>query len=130
MINRPGVKFKTVGQYIRALPVPVRAQAEKLRRTIRDAAPQAKEVISYNMPAFRMNGTLVYFAGYTKHIGFYPTAAPIRVFKAELSRYATSKGAIRFPLERGIPASLVRKIVKYRIEEDVKRGASRRRKKV
>ncbi len=110
---------------MRALPVPVRRKAEELRKIIQRAAPHADEVISYNIPAFRVNGVLVYFAGYEKHIGFYPTSSPIRVFKSELAAYKTSKGAIQFPLEKKIPAPLVRKIVKFRIEEDVKKGSTR-----
>lgn len=125
MINRPGTRFTSVAQYMRALPIPVRGRAEELRRAIRRAAPHADEVISYNMPAYKANGVLVYFAGYEKHVGFYPTSAPMRVFKSDLSTYKTSKGAIRFALDKAIPGALVRKIVKFRIEEDVQRAAAR-----
>src|ERR1044071_5626986 len=105
-------KFKSVDEYLSSLPKPVRVILEKLRKTIKDTAPQAEEVISYNMPAFKLNGMLVWYAAYDKHIGFYPTASPIIVFKDDLKGYKTSKGAIQFPVEKPIPVTLVKKIVK------------------
>ena len=111
-------KFKTVDEYFSAFPASTKNLLQELRTTIKRVVPKAEEVISYNMPAFKLNGVLVYFAAYEKHIGFYPTSSPIKVFKKELEGYKTSKGAIQFPIEKAIPKTLVRNIVKYRVKED------------
>ena len=111
-------KFKTVDEYFSAFPASTKKLLQELRKTIIQVVPKAEEVISYNMPAFKLNGVLVYFAAYEKHIGFYPTSSPIKVFKKELEGYKTSKGAIQFPIEKAIPKTLVRNIVKYRVKED------------
>jgi uncharacterized protein YdhG (YjbR/CyaY superfamily) len=111
-------KFHTVDEYLLALPKSVRDTVEGLRKTIRQAAPQAQEVVSYNMPAFKWNGMLVWYAAFKKHIGFYPKASAIVAFKEELASYKTSKGAIQFPIEKPIPAGLVKKIVKFRLKEN------------
>jgi uncharacterized protein YdhG (YjbR/CyaY superfamily) len=112
------VKAKDIDMYIASFPEHTRVLMEQLRIAIRQAAPKAVEVISYGMPAFRQDGILVYFAGYKKHIGFYPTASPIKIFEKELEGYTTSKGAIQLPLEKPIPMALIKKIVKYRVVED------------
>jgi uncharacterized protein YdhG (YjbR/CyaY superfamily) len=93
-----------------------------LRKTIKEAAPQAEELISYNIPAFKQNGVLVYYAAYKNHIGFYPTSSPMKVFKKELANYKTSKGAIQFPIEKAIPKTLVSRIVKYRVKENLEKA--------
>src|SRR5262245_21250643 len=111
-------KFKTVHEYLSAVPKEVRDALEEMRKTIRQAAPRAEEVISYNMPAFRANGILVWYAAFRKHIGFYPKPSAIVAFKEELAGYKTSKGAIQFPLEQGIPTNLVKKMVKFRVKEN------------
>jgi uncharacterized protein YdhG (YjbR/CyaY superfamily) len=113
-------KFDAVDDYIAAVPQVARIALEDLRRAIRHAAPQAEEVISYNIPAFKWNGMLVWYAAFKKHIGLYPKASAIAAFKKELSGYKTSKGAIQFPLEKPIPSLLVRKIVKFRIAENAR----------
>ena len=107
--------------YIAGFPKGTQKLLKQLSSTIKKAAPGAKEVISYNMPAFKLNGMLVWYAGYKNHIGFYPSSSPIRVFKNELARYKTSKGAIHFPLDKSIPIVLVRKIVKFRMKENLQR---------
>ncbi|GAL85630.1 PF08818 domain protein [Sporocytophaga myxococcoides] len=111
-------KFKTVDEYISSFPPEVRPILEKLRQTIIKAAPKAEEVISYNMPAFKLNGALVYYAAYKKHVGFYPTNSGITEFADELADYKTSKGAIQFPLDKPLPTGLITKIVKFRIVEN------------
>jgi uncharacterized protein YdhG (YjbR/CyaY superfamily) len=111
-------KFKTVAAYIAAASPVKKILLEKLRKAIKQAAPKAEEVISYNMPAFKLNGMLVFYAAFKEHIGFYPTASPIKVFKEALTPYKTSKGAIQFPLDKPLPLSLVKEIVKYRIQEN------------
>lgn len=110
-------QFRTVRQYLARLPGAARARCQTLRRAIRQAAPQAREVIHYNMPAFEWNDILVWYAAFRNHIGFYPRAGTIRAFRDELQGYRTSKGAIQFPLEREIPAGLVKKMVRLRLKE-------------
>ncbi len=116
------VEFTSIDEYIGAQPEGIRPRLEKLRRTIKKAAPKAEETISYGMPAFRMNAVLVYFAAFKDHIGFFPTSSPIPVFKRELTGYKTSKGTIQFPLDRPIPFGLVTKIVKFRVKESLKKA--------
>lgn len=120
--------FRSVDEYIAEFSPEIRELLETIRLTIMEAAPQAEEVISYNMPAYRQNGILVYFAAGKEHIGFYPTPGPIVYFRDELKGYKTSKGAIQFPIEKNIPKGLVRKIVKYRIKEDTEKAASKKKK--
>jgi uncharacterized protein YdhG (YjbR/CyaY superfamily) len=111
-------QIKTIDEYIAKSPRDVRDILEQLRQVIRDSAPQSEEAISYGMPAFKLNSkTLVYFAAHKNHIGFYPTSSPIEVFRQELTPYKHSKGAVQFPLDRPIPFDLVRKMVKFRVEE-------------
>jgi len=119
--------FQTVEQYLAALPKTERDLLETLRKTIRQAAPRAEEVISYNMPAFKLSGMLVWYAAYKKHIGFYPRPSGIEAFKDELTAYKTSKGAIQFPIEEGIPTSLVKKIVRFRIKENEQTQKAKRK---
>ena len=118
-------KFRTVDEYLSRLPKTAKDNVEGLRKTIRQAAPQAQEVISYNMPALKWNGMLLWYAAFKKHIGFYPKASAIAAFKEELKDYKTSKGAIQLPLEKAIPAALVKRIVRFRVEEN-ERGRSKR----
>ena len=101
-------------------PVNIRKTLEQLRQTIKQAAPLATEAISYGMPAFRQNKVLVYYSVHKEHIGFYPTPNPIVYFKSDLEKYNTSKGAIQFPIDKRLPLTLIKKIVKFRVEEDIK----------
>ena len=112
----PGAKFKSIDDYFAAFPAGTKAILIELRKTIKTAAPAAEEVISYNMPALKQNGILVYYAAYKAHIGFYPTPSAIEAFKKELSKYESSKGAVRFPLDQPLPLSLITRIVKFRIK--------------
>lgn len=104
-----------IDNYILGFPENIQKILIKLRETIQLAAPDAIELISYQMPAYNQNGILVYFAGYKNHVGFYPTASGIEEFKAEFSNYKWSKGAIQFPVNEPLPIDLVTKIVKFRI---------------
>lgn len=114
-----GKQYKTIDEYIEEFPESIRTILEKIRQTIREAAPEATEAISYQMPAFKLHGNLVYFAAFKNHIGFYPTPSGIETFKEELSPYKTSKGAIQFPLDKPIPYDLIEKIVRFRVNENI-----------
>lgn len=111
-------KFKNVDSYILQFPASTQSLLQELRKTIRSTAPDAEETISYNMPAYKWKGMLCYFAGYENHIGFYPTASPIAFFENELSAYQTSKGTVQFPLHKPIPKNLVKKMVKFKLQEN------------
>ena len=111
--------FSGIDEYISAFPPDVQNILNQIRAAIKKAAPKSVEVISYGMPAFKQNKVLVYFAVSKNHIGFYPTPNPIVVFKKELEGYKTSKGAIQFPLDKKIPLTLISKITKFRVKEDL-----------
>lgn len=118
-------KFKTVDEYLSALSQPEKGIMIELRKTIRKAAPGAEEVISYNMAAFKLHGMLVWYAGYKKHIGFYPAPRAIEAFKKELSAYKGAKGSVQFPLDEPLPFRLITKIVKYRVKENLKKSGEK-----
>ncbi|EKO15786.1 iron chaperone [Leptospira kirschneri] len=119
------LNFKNIDEYINFFPEDVQDKLKKLRSTIRKAAPNAEEKISYQMPVFALNGNLVYFAAYKKHIGFYPTSSGIKKFQSELNEYKTSKGAVQFPMDQPLPLRLIAKIVKYRIKENTQTKKSK-----
>lgn len=112
-------ELKSIDDYINQFPDDIKSKLETIRTAIKKAAPKSVEVISYGMPAFKQNKVLIYFAAGKNHIGFYPTPKPIIVFRKELEGYKTSKGAIQFPLDKKIPLTLISKIVKYRVTEDL-----------
>ena len=112
---KPGTKFRSVDEYVSIFPASTKTILEQMRSIIKKAAPQAEEVISYNMPAYKLNGILVYFAGYDKHVGFYPTPSALEAFKKEISAYKSSKGAVQFPLNEPLPVSLITEMVKFRV---------------
>ncbi len=114
-------QFETIDEYIATFPEPVQKTLKKLRQTIKDSAPEAKETVSYQMPAFKLNGILVYFAVFKNHIGFYPTASGVSNFEKELTQYETSKGTIKFPIDKPIPLDLIRRIVTFRVKENMKK---------
>lgn len=114
--------YKTIDEYIYMFPKNVQKILFKLRQVINKAAPEAKEAISYQIPTFKLNGNLVHFAGYKNHIGFYPTPSGIRAFQNELIIYETSKGTVKFPLDKPIPYDLIEKIVVYRVKENLEKG--------
>src|SRR5271154_3290653 len=114
-----GIIFKSVDEYMLSVPENLREKVEGLRKAIKQAAPKAEETISYNMPAFKFHGVLVFFAAYKTHIGFYPTASPIPLFKKELEKYELAKGTVRFPLDKPLPLALIKKIVKFKMSENI-----------
>ena len=111
-------QYKNIDEYIAGFPENIQAILQNLRRVIHEAAPEAQETISYSMPAFKQNGILVYFAAFKDHIGFFPTSSGVSAFSKELAPYDTSKGTIRFPLDEPIPVNLIKKIVKFRAQEN------------
>ncbi len=115
-------KFSTVEEYISSFPEEIQKIWEDVRKTIRVSAPNAVETISYQMPAYKLNGVLVYFAAHKKHIGFYPTPSAIDKFQKELlGNYEFSKGAIRFPINESIPIELIKRIVEFRVVENTRK---------
>lgn len=118
------ITFKNIDEYI-ALQTPERQTLlEQMRQTIKKAAPEADEAISYNMPAFKYHGILVYFAAYKNHIGFYATPTGHSEFKEELSVYKQGKGSVQFPLNQPLPLDLISKIVKFRLTENLKKRST------
>ncbi|MEP7256427.1 MAG: DNA alkylation repair protein [Ferruginibacter sp.] len=117
---------KSVDEYLEIFPVAVQNILEKVRQTIKTAAPKAEEVISYQMPAYKYHGMLVYFAGWKNHIGFYPTSSGTNAFKKELSVYKGAKGSVQFPIGKPIPLGLISKIVKFRVKENEAKAAAKK----
>ena len=115
--------------YIAGYPKETQRSLNQLRATIKKAAPQAEEIISYGMPAYKWNGMLVYFAAYEKHIGFYPGSSGIAAFKKELASYKTSKGTVQFPVEEPVPLPLIARIVKFRLKENQEKALLKSKKK-
>jgi uncharacterized protein YdhG (YjbR/CyaY superfamily) len=110
---------KNVDEYLAGVPEPARSTLKKLRAVIRSAVPpEATEAISYGIPVFRYKGSLVWFAGFSDHCSLFPTASVIREFKNELKAYEISKGTIRFPVDKPLPAALVKKMVKARVAQN------------
>ncbi len=115
------ISFADVDAYISQQPIEVQEILQQFRETIRNAAPNADEVISYQMPAYKYHGMLVYFAAWKSHIGFYPVSSGIAAFKKELSVYEMSKGTVQFPLDKPIPFGLITRIVKFRVKENAEK---------
>lgn len=115
---------RDVDEYLAGVPKEARATLEKLRKTIKAAAPMASEVISYQMPMYKHHGMVVGFAAFKNHCSLFPGSAVMDAHKEELKRYDTSKGTIRFPVDKPLPAALVKKLVKARIDENEARAAA------
>lgn len=111
-------KAKTVDDYIKIFPKEVQKHLKAIRQTIKSAAPSAEELISYGMPAYKLNGTLVYFSAFKNHIGFYATPSGHKSFSKELSKYKQGKGSVQFPLNEEMPLKLITKMVKFRVKEN------------
>ena len=112
---------KNIDEYIKTFPEEVQIILEKMRQTIRKAAPEAEEAISYQIPTFKLNGNLVHFAAFKNHVSFFPTARGVEAFKKELSRFKGSRGTVQFPLGRPVPYDLVRKITVFRRKENLEK---------
>jgi uncharacterized protein YdhG (YjbR/CyaY superfamily) len=112
-------KYKNVDEYILGQEEGLRARLKDIRNLIKEIAPEAEEYIGYGMPGYKLNGPLVYFAAFKNHIGFYPTPNGVEAFQEELSKYKGAKGSVQFPLDQELPMDLIRKIVKYRLKENL-----------
>ena len=119
-------KPKDIDDYISSFPENTQKLLEQVRETIRKAAPEAIEKISYAMPTFYLNGNLVHFAAFTNHIGFYALPSGNEAFQKELSAYKTGKGSIQFPIGEPMPLDLIAKIVKFRVEENMQKPAKKK----
>jgi uncharacterized protein YdhG (YjbR/CyaY superfamily) len=118
--------FSSIDEYIETFPEDIQKKLRQVRTTVRAAAPDAEEKISYQMPTFTLNGNLVYFAAFKNHIGLYPTASGTAAFKRELAPYEGAKGSIRFPLDEPLPLKLITRIVKFRVAENRKKAAAKK----
>ena len=121
--------FSSIDEYITAFPSETQKILEQVRATIKAAAPDAQEKISYQIPTFFLNGNLVHFAAFKNHIGLYPAPSGIEAFKEELSVYEGGKGTIRFPLDKPVPYALISKIVKFRVRQNLDKAAAKGKKK-
>lgn len=110
--------FKDIDDYINKFPNDIQEKLQEIRKVIHNCVPEATEAISWGMPTFKLNGNLIHFAAFKKHIGLYPGVSPIIEFEKELANYKTSKGAIQLPLDKPIPFDLIKKIVKFRKKEN------------
>ena len=117
-MNSTRTNFKTIDEYISTFPKDIQKILEQVRQTIKKAAPDADEAISYQIPTFKLNGNLVHFAAFKNHIGFYPGSKAIEIFQKDLTKYKSSKGAVQFPIDKPIPLSLIQKIVQHRVKEN------------
>jgi len=117
----PKMQPKNIAEYINAAPKEARKKLREMRACVRSSAPGAKESLKWGMPAFSYRRILVTFAAYKHHIGFYPTPSAVRAFVKDLSKYATAKGSIQFPLEKPLPLPLIRKITAFRVRESLER---------
>ena len=113
---------ESIDTYIAAFPPEVQTLLQQMRQTIQQAAPKATEAISYQIPTFRLQGNLVHFAGFKKHIGFYPGAVGIAAFQDDLVGYKYAKGSVQFPLDQPLPLALVAKMVKFRVKQNLEKA--------
>ena len=121
-------KFKTVDEYLSALPANTKSILKELRKTIKQAAPQAEELISYNIPSFKFHGGLIWYAAWKEHISLYPRTSRMEASIKELSEYEGSKGTIIFPIDRPMPFNLISKIVKFRVRENLEKAKTKAKK--
>jgi len=121
-------KPRSIDEYIAAFPRDVQKILQQVRATIKKAAPDAEEAIKYQVPTFVLDGNLVHFGAFKKHIGFYPTSSGIEAFKRELAGYKSARGSVQFPFDEPMPLRLIEKIVKFRVREVTAKAAAKKRK--
>lgn len=124
-MNPEKTRPENIDEYIAAFPKSTQKVLEKLRAVIKKAAPGATETISYQIPTFRLGINLVHFAGWKNHIGFYPGAAGIEIFKDDLASYEVTKGTVKFPIGQPLPVELITRIVKFRVKQNLEKAAAR-----
>jgi len=120
--------FDSIDEYIHSFPKNVQLVLQQIRQAVKDATPKAEEAISYNMPAFKLNGNLVWFGAFKNHIGFYPRKSAIEAFREKLAAYEISEvqGTVKFPLDKPMPIDLIKEIVKFRVRENLKEKNERK----
>jgi uncharacterized protein YdhG (YjbR/CyaY superfamily) len=118
--------FKTIDAYIKSYPDDIQALLQSLRRTIQKSAGKATEAMVYGIPTFKLNGNLVHFGGFKRHIGFFPGRAGIEANLKEAAPYLTGKGTLRFPIDKPMPLALIRKIVRFRVKENLSKQPKKR----
>lgn len=123
-------KPQSIDEYIATFPVEIQRLLGQMREAIQQAAPEAKELISYGIPAYKQNGMLVYFAAFTKHIGFYPTSSGIETFREELNGLVVGKGSVQFPFDQPLPLDLVKRIVSFRLSENLDKSTNQSKKRL
>ncbi|MCL6460191.1 MAG: DUF1801 domain-containing protein [Gorillibacterium sp.] len=123
------ITYGSIDEYISQFTPEVQEKLEAIRKVIKEAAPEAEEKISYQMPTFVLHGNLVHFAAFKNHIGFYPAPRGIEAFKDELSQYKGAKGSVQFPLEKPLPYELISRIVRFRATENIERAEGKAKKK-
>ncbi len=116
----------TIDEYVAEFPKEIQLILQKIRTTIRESAPQAKETINYQIPTFTLNGNLVHFAAFKNHIGFYPSPSGMSAFATELSDYKSAKGSVQFPLDQPIPYDLIARIVRFRVKENEQKARKKK----
>lgn len=124
-MNPEKTRPENIDEYIAAFPKGTQKILEKLRAVIKKAAPGATETISYQIPTFRLGINLVHFAGWKHHIGFYPGAAGIEIFKDDLASYEVTKGTVKFPIDQPLPIELITRIVKFRVKQNLEKAAAK-----
>jgi uncharacterized protein YdhG (YjbR/CyaY superfamily) len=122
-------QIASIDEYIAAFPPEIQAKLEEMRAIVKAAAPKATEKISYQMPTFFLEGNLVHFAAFKQHIGFYPVPSGIEAFKKELSVYKGAKGSVQFPFDQPLPRTLITRIVKFRVNENLAKAKLKMQKK-
>ena len=120
-------KFKTVDEYLSALPTKTKAILKEVKKTIQQEVPEAEEMISYNIPAFKWHGGLISYAAWKEHISLYPRSSAMEAAIKELSEYEGSKGTIKFPIDRPIPFNLIKKIVKFRMKQNLEKAKAKKK---
>ena len=123
------ITFNSIDEYIALFNPEIQVILQTLRQVIREAAPEAQEKISYQMPTFELHGNLVHFAAFKNHIGFYPAPSGIEAFQEEVKPYHKSKGTLQFPLDSSLPYDLISRIVKYRVAANIEKANSKPKKK-
>jgi uncharacterized protein YdhG (YjbR/CyaY superfamily) len=129
MMKDEKMGFASIDEYIATFPEDIQAKLQEIRQTIKAAAPDASEKIAYAMPTFFLKGNLVHFAAFKNHIGFYPAPRGIEAFQEELSTYKGAKGSVQFPIDEPMPLDLIRRIVEYRVQDNLQKADEKKKKK-